>query len=526
MSIFSKVRLTAPKSSNFNLSHERKFTLDMGNLVPILCEEVLPGDKWSVSTSQMLRMMPMLALVMHEIQIYTHFFFVPNRLIWENWEPFITGGERGDEEPVFPTFTEAPYKDMYTGFPILSLGDYFGLPTDVPFDKEPISQLPFRAYAFIWNEYYRDQNLQDPVDFQLGDGNIAVNFQEDAQQAQFIHPLLGLRKRAWQHDYFTSALPFAQKGAPVQLPLGDIQFNEQGTTYLKDEDGNNVQTVGFLSSGELPVDAQLHLMTNSPASDKHPINIDNSENLSVGATTIEDLRRAFKLQEWLEKNARAGSRYIESVLAHFGVHSSDARLQRPEYLGGGMSPMLISEVLQTSETTSTPLGEMAGHGINMNKNHSFSRSFEEHGQVIGIMSIRPKTAYSQGIPRKYQKFDKFDYFWPEFQHIGEQAILNKEVWYSDTNAYKDSTFGYIPRYAEYRFIQNSIHGDFRDTLEFWHLSRKFSNMPVLNGDFITSDPSNRIFAVEESEEAHIICQLWHNIKARRKMSYFGDPSFR
>lgn len=192
-----------------------------------------------------------------------------------------------------------------------------------------------------------------------------------------------------------------------------------------------------------------------------------------------------------------------------------------------MSPMLISEVLQTSETgTETPLGEMAGHGINMNKNHSFSRYFEEHGQIIGIMSIRPKTAYYQGIPRKFQKFDKFDYFFPEFQHIGEQAIYNKELYYDADPSEDSEVFGYIPRYAEYRYIQSTIHGDFRKTLEFWHLGRKFSNRPQLNEEFIVSDPSNRIFAVENSDENRIICQMWHNIKARRKMSYFGDPSFR
>ena len=214
------------------------------------------------------------------------------------------------------------------------------------------------------------------------------------------------------------------------------------------------------------------------------------------SATINDLRKAFKLQEWIEKNARAGSRYVESILAHFGVRSSDARLQRPEFLGGGMSPVMISEVLQTSETSgTTPQGNMSGHGLNLGKNHSFSRFFEEHGYIIGIVSVMPKTAYQQGIPKHFSKFDKFDYFWPEFQHIGEQEILNKEI--LANHVAPDDVFGYIPRYAEYKYNPSTVHGDFKKTLDFWHLGKIFdpNNPPYLNQNFIECNASRRIFAV-------------------------------
>lgn len=226
------------------------------------------------------------------------------------------------------------------------------------------------------------------------------------------------------------------------------------------------------------------------------------------------------------KNARAGSRYVESILAHFGVKSSDARLQRPEYLGGGMSPVLISEVLQTAPTTtSTPLAEMAGHGINVNKNHSFNKFFEEHGFIIGIMSVMPKTAYQQGIPKLFLKDSRFDYFWPDFQHIGEQEILNKELFISESPA-DEQVFGYIPRYAEYKYAPSTVHGDFKTSLDFWHMGRIFEDTPKLNKEFIEANPTKRIFAVEESEEQTLYCHMYHTISANRKMSYYGDPGFR
>lgn len=532
MSIFSSVSLPKPKSSNFDLSHDRKFSLKMGDLVPVLCQEVVPGDKIDLSAQQMLRFAPMISPVMHEVNVYTHYFFVPNRIIWKDWEQFITGGEDGLDATLFPVI-----KDLINNSG--DLADYLGVPQNLfgASSQLPlISYLPFLAYTLIYNEYYRDQNFQDPIDmtaFNNGVNDYSAWSAGDPQLEYFK-----LRKRAWQHDYFTSCLPWAQKGEPVRLPLGDsapIQFDST-------PNGSFTSAQAWINTG-LDLGGDMTVMEGGSAqleSDGRPMTVDNSKNLSVDlseatASTITDLRRAFSLQGWLEKNARAGSRYIESILSHFGVRSSDARLQRPEFLGGGMSPVMISEVLQNSGATEdgyTPLGEMGGHGLNLGGTPKFSKFFEEHGYVIGIMSVLPRTSYQQGLPRHFSKFDKFDYFWPEFQHIGEQEVKNKEVyallWDGAPNYDPEATFGYNPRYSEYKYIPSSVHADFQNTLDFWHMGRIFDAAlpPQLNEDFIVANPTTRIFAVEQANDQNLWCHMFHKIKAQRKMSYYGDPSMR
>lgn len=525
MSIFTKTNIKRQKYSTFNLSHDRKMSLNMGDLVPILVQECVPGDQWKINTQQMLRMMPMIAPVMHEVNVYTHYYFVPNRLLFDGWEDFITGGEDGLDQTLLPTIDLnllGEVNPIENG----SLGDYLGLPNSQQIavgQNINVSALPFAAYNLIYNEYYRDQNLIEDnwktISQYLNDGG---DMYIDGLNAVGF---FDLKKRAWGRDYFTSALPFAQKGNPVQLPLGDkaplMWKNSPINTKVRDSaTGANVLDESPLFSdvaGDLWAGAYPH------------VSVDNSKNLEVDLTsattsTITDLRRAFKLQEWLEKNARAGSRYVESILSHFGVRSSDARLQRPEYLGGGMSPVMISEVLQTSQSDQTPLADMAGHGLNLGKNGSVGKFCEEHGYIIGIMSVMPKTSYQQGIPRHFMKEDKFDFFWPEFQHIGEQEIWKAEL-YAGTDEPK-GTFGYIPRYSEYKYIPSSVHGYFKDSLNFWHMGRVFTSEPQLNAQFIQSDPTNRVFAVEDPTEHKLLCHVFHNIKTRRMMSYYSDPSFR
>lgn len=487
----------------------------MGTLTPTLVMDVLPGDKINLKSTQMLRFAPMIAPVMHRIDVYQHFFFVPNRLNWSNWEDFITGGEDGTSDPVFPVI-----KVSGQNTPIGSLTDYMGIPQLPSSAQSEISALPFAAYQLIYNEFFRDQNLIDKATTDLVDG---------IQPNSAITSLQTLQRRAWGHDYFTSALPWTQKGPEATIPIG--------TTAPVSSNGGGIafQTV----TGNQPTSGPVNMTTSSGidsimTTGNGTLKFGSYTGLeadlsSATASSINDLRQAFRLQEWLEKNARGGSRYIEVIKSHFGVTSSDARLQRPEYLGGGKSPVSISEVLQTSETVTTativnntPQGNMAGHGINVGGGNNFSYYAQEHGYIIGLMSIMPKTAYYQGIPKHYKKFDKFDFYFPSFAHLGEQPIKNYEL-YATAQPTDDATFGYTPRYAEYKHMLSSVHGEFRTSLLYWHMARDFQNLPLLNEDFINCEPTKRIFAVELQESETIYAHVFHELKATRLMPYFGTP---
>lgn len=497
--IFNTIKVDKPKSNVFDLSHDVKMSFNMGDLVPVCLVDCVPGDKFTCSTQSMIRLAPMIAPVMHKVDVYTHYFFVPNRLVWPNWEKFITN-PTDPERPASPHFLVTVSNNG-------SLADYLGVPpTNIEPDPglENVSAIPFAAYQCVYNEYYRDQNVMQEIDFTLEDG---------AQSSEpKILELWKLRKRAWEHDYFTSALPWAQKGDTVEIPLAfqdiAIKVNNEFGSEIVTTDGapNNI-----LVEGEIDPEFGLN-----------ELYADGSDLLD--STSINDLRRAFKIQEWLELAARAGSRYIESILAHFGVRSSDKRLQRPEYIGGSKTPIVISEVLQTSETATSPQGNMAGHGVSFDQGNSYQYFCEEHGYIIGIMSVLPKTAYQQGLPRHFSRKDALDYYWPKFAHIGEQEVLNKELYYGNDGA-NDDVFGYVPRYAEYKFMSSRVAGDFRDNLAFWHMGRIFEQRPNLNAAFIESNPTKRIFAVEDPD-AHVLwAHCFNRIKAVRRMSVFGTPSF-
>lgn len=541
MKQFQFAKVNKPQSSNFDLSHERKFTTNMADLTPVFLQEVIPGDRFKVNMEALVRFQPLLAPIMHRINVYIHYFFVPNRIIWEDWEDFITGGRLGTSEPVFPAFQanhdewKIIFNSGVSDYNPCNLADYMGLPIQQYTDNEvaapPISQLPFRAYYQIYYDYYRDQNMADQNMLELQELVEAYSLDGIVSPGGNAQTLLALRKRCWEKDYFTSALPWAQRGGEVLLPIaGDAPVT--GRIYA---DNLNHELPDDVTEIYWSDDEGMFTGTKDGVQARQPLNIiqgpggvypdglkaDLSEATS---TTISDLRRAFALQRWMEKNARGGSRYNEQLLAHFGIKSSDARLQRAEYLGGGKMPVQISEVLQMSQTDTTAQGTMTGHGITGGKVTGFSKWFEEHGFVMGIMSIMPRTAYQQGIPRIFSKFDRYDYAWPEFAHIGEQEVLNQELYLGETG--NDSTFGYQERYAEYRFGFDTVHGDLRSgvtgSLDFWHMARKFETRPGLNKRFTQADPTTRIYPLTV-ENSQVIVQTYADCKVSRLLPKFGTP---
>lgn len=487
--------------------------MNMGQLVPICCQEILPGDSFRWRTEMLIRFAPMLAPVMHRVNAKTEFFFVPNRLVWDEWELFITGGKTGQPSPApmvpqiaIPQNVEGMTLEQLCG--LGSLVDYMGLPvTSEPTNWHPqsISLLPFRAYQLIYNEYYRDQNLSDPVGITKRSGLIA-----DAAE---IIATMSMRNRSWEKDYFTSALPNAQRGGSVGVP--GVTALQQAV--VRDSAGNPQD------AGPLATNALGGLTGGAGAS---PTFIDQTI-----STMIQDLRKANALQRFLEKMNLSGARYVEQLRAMFGVSSSDQRLQRPEFLGSGRSPVVVSEVLSnfqfSGDPEGLPQGNMAGHGISVGSDHGFSRTFEEHGYVIGLLSVVPKTAYQQGLPRHFQRFDKFDYAWPDFAHLGEQEVKSKELYWQmggGSAGPDEETFGYQSRYAEYKFGLSSVHGDFRENLAYWTMGRIFDSAPVLNEQFVTADPTTRIFAVTEPTLHHLYCQVYNDVSALRPLPYYGTPN--
>lgn len=531
MSIFSKVPVKRRRRTRFNMTHEVKTTVGFGKLVPYMVREVLPGDVWNVSSDFMCRFSPMLAPIMHNVSIRTECFFVPNRLLWNNWESFITGGPDGTAAPVKP-FVQP--RLLVTAHPEYfgkaSLWDYFGLPASQ--DMGPgsfpanfnVDLMPFLAYQLVWQEYYRDQNLQEaPITFPVNGGNLGTDVR--------IDNIMSLRSRCYEKDYFTGALPFTQRGPVANIPLsGDAQVN-----LVDNASGTPMQVVlnstGAAAIGNNLASNTVGQLSNATASIGSTLNIDPNGRLaadmsSVSAITINDLRRTSALQRFLENMARGGSRYIEQILSQFGVISSDSRLQRPEYLGGGSSPCIISEVLQTSQTNETPQGNMAGHGVAGGVNHGCLRRFEEHGFIVCLVSIRPRTAYvGQGIESMFRRFDKFEYAWPELAHLGEQPVFNSEL-YINANTAENGVFGYVPRYADWKYINSKITGEFRNTMNYWHLGRFFTSQPTLSAAFVNIDEhdATRIFAGgDESVHQQVYLQILNKVNCTRLLPKYGVP---
>lgn len=545
MSIFSHVSVPKLRKSLYRYNFEHKLSYRMGYLLPIKVIPILPGDKiLSLSVESFTRMAPMIFPVMHRMNIKLYAFFVPNRIVWDNWEDYITGGPDGSLAPVKPYFSMDTLLGGYLDYvSVGSLTDYLGLPVG-QFKNAALKSgykfhsLRHRGYQLIWNEYFRDQNLQDEVIIpRASDGD---EFEVESADAL---GLLTLRRKCWQKDYFTSALPWLQRGPLTEMP---VNFDlSEGNVILSDKrsPGSNLELASDKDTSNpdptLIYEAQGNTNNGRMAFDTsgsgavYPTNLSDfldaqlsASNPDVGSFLIEDLRRAVKLQEWREKNARGGARYTEQILSHFGVRSSDARLQRPEFLGATSQPISISEVLQSSESSSegTPLGEMGGHGVSA-RGALLCRNkfFEEHGYVFVLMTCLPRTGYFQGFERDFLKFDKFEEYWPEFAHIGEQPIYKEELLYSQ-NTPPNQIFGYAPRYSEYQYIPDTVAGEFRNTLKAWHMAREIDNAS-LNGSFVTCTPTVRIFPVQYQNVEQMYAQFLFHLNMRRPVLKGATPRF-
>jgi len=498
------------KRAKFSLSHYKLLSARMGELVPIGLMEVLPGDTVQAATSMLLRTQPLLAPVMHPVHVKVHHWYVPHRLVWNDWENFITGGPDGLNASTFPTITFGGGSGVSIG----SLADYMGIPPGI--NNIVASALPFRAYAAIWNEFYRDQDLQTALTIDLTDGaDTTTN--------------TTMQNGAWEKDYFTSARPWEQKGPAITVPLtGNAPVTGLSVADNYAAANTTVASTGSIAAADIASGAApaWRLDTNgvvylrgqttgnpNTSTNRPQVFADLS---NVSALTINALREALALQRFEEARARFGSRYVE-YLRYLGVNSSDARLQRPEYLGGGKQTIQFSEVLQTAEGDD-PVGEMRGHGIAAMRSNRYRRFFEEHGYVLTLMTVRPKTMYVQGLHRTWNRRVKEDFWQRELQHIGQQEVLNKEVYAA--HASPDGVFGYQDRYDEYRRTESTIAGEFRDsTLDYWHMARIFSSDPALNADFVKCVPTERIWPSAINDTMYIMAN--HSVQARRLVARTG-----
>lgn len=540
---FSQLPRAEIQRSRFDRSSSVKTTFNVGDVVPFYVDEVLPGDTFDIKTSKVVRMQSLVTPIMDNIYLDTYFFFVPNRLVWEHWQEF--NGENTQSAWLPTTEYQIPQLTAPSGgWSIGTIADYMGIPTGV--DNLSVNAMPFRAYALIMNDWFRDENLSDPLNVPVNDvtqtGTNGDDYVTDVALGGMPF------KAAKYHDYFTSCLPSPQKGPDVLLPLGGdaplktLPFGEMITP--KDPVpglvfGNQGSGGAVIERASMSMNLQTSPTPGSPVTFSFtniaqpgygivPLNL-VADLSQVTAATINQLRLAFQVQKLYERDARGGTRYIEILKSHFGVTSPDSRLQRPEYLGGNRIPININQVLQTSQTSDqSPQGNPVGQSLTTDTHRDFIKSFVEHGFVIGVMVARYDHTYQQGLERFWSRRDRFDYYWPVFANIGEQAVKNREI-YAQGTAADDEVFGYQEAWADYRYKPNRVSGEMRSSaplsLDVWHLADDYESQPYLSDEWIRENKStvDRVLAVSSNNSAQLFCDIYVNNRTTRPMPVYSIP---
>lgn len=549
--------IPAPKVPRnvFHRNRPNSLTMHFQKCVPTMVEEIIPGDQYTVGTETFARLQPLIAPVMNNMKISQHFFFVPLRTLNRHFSEFMFNNRTGDYSEVLPyCYTDDLYSQVQNLYEdesfeiaanVIRLFDFIGLPfryksvssgadlfvyewlndiwnTGVSASHLRVNLLPFFAYTKIWSEYFRDENvMEDPfIYYENLTENSVFSFIGDSSNyidMLFSECFFQLRPRAWQHDRFTSSLPFAQRGPDVLLPIAGTLPVVPGTAAAGQSGVTG--TVGY---SQLPREDGQFFTTKD--SETIPISLEANFDNAALTTTINSFRRAERLQRWYENDARGGTRPNEGTLAHFGVRTPDATLDRAEFLGGSMQPIVVSEVAQTSETTqSSPQATLAGKGTSYNGTFGFKRFFTEHGFVFCFTSALCRANYWQGIPRVFSRMQREEYYWPEFANLGEEPVFTKEL-FAGSDVNEDDTFGYVPRYSDYKSAQGEVHGDMRSSMAFWTQTREFENTPQLNEEFIFGNPDLSPFAVQSPYSDPIICTINFNVRASRLMPFYGVPT--
>lgn len=530
--------------SRFDRSSSLKTSFNVGDVIPFFLDEVLPGDTFSVDTSKVVRMQTLLTPMMDNVYLDTYYFFVPNRLVWNHWKEFCGENTESAWIPETDYYIPQVTSPASTGWNVGTLADYFGIPTGVP--GLSVSALPFRAYALIMNEWFRDQNLQDPLVVPTDDSNVSgVNtgtFVTDV--AKGGKPFIAAK----YHDYFTSCLPSPQKGPDVMIPVAEAanypvyalptvtpKYQTQTGKFVlygpnSDTTANKFRTMLSDGSGQwLPIN-NFNDTQSSQLYTGQPANLWAVADGNAASATINQLRLAFQIQKFYEQQARGGSRYTEVVRSFFGVTSPDARLQRPEYLGGNRIPINVNQIIQQSgtESSGTPQGTVVGQSLTTDSHSDFTKSFTEHGLIIGVMVARYDHTYQQGLNRLWSRKDKFDFYWPVFANIGEQPVKNKEI-YAQGNAKDDEVFGYQEAWADYRYKPNMVTGEMRSayaqSLDVWHLADDYAALPTLSAAWIREDKSNvdRVLAVQSSVSNQLFADIYVKNLCTRPMPMYSIP---